>query len=105
MTNLRACGLIAELLAISGAVLAARAPTGRRRRSWLPSVLIAAAFLLPLVAYVWILLLPQTVTSQLVQRDSALGVTSPLSATLASAISSRTPSCSILASLSRPGRQ
>ena len=80
------CGVWAEILALVAGVLATRAARPRARWTGLAPWLMAAAFLLPLVAYIWSLTLPSAVASRLVALEPSLGVTASASSTIAYAI-------------------
>jgi hypothetical protein len=84
--GLQACGTWAILFAIAGGVLAARA--GRSKAKWtrLAPWLMAAAFLLPLVAYLFSLTFSPALSATLRVPDPSLGVTAGASSTMAYAI-------------------
>jgi hypothetical protein len=84
--RLASVGVLAELLALAAGVLAARA--GRHKARWTRFApwLMAAAFLLPLLAYLESLQLSPAIAARLIVPDPSLGVSASASGTLAYAI-------------------
>lgn len=84
--GLQGCGGWAILLAIASGVLAARARRPKARWTRMAPWLMAAAFLLPLAAYIWSLTFSPAIRAALQAPDQSLGVTAGAPSTMAYAI-------------------